>query len=94
VMDLEIGTWFIIGLIALVALITIWNYLSRRPKICPSWNQRGLIERSKTPTGDTAINEYGGGGFSGGQTSVRVVYDVTYKCKFCGDQVITRQTRE
>ena len=93
-MDYKIGIWLFFALIAIVVLINTRNYLSRRPRICPSCHQRGLIEQSKTPTGDTQINEYGGGGFSGGQTSIRVVYDVKYKCKFCGNEIITRQTRE
>ena len=93
-MDNKIGIWLVFALVMIVVIVIIWNYLSRRPKTCPSCNQRGLIEQRITPTGGTHINEYGGGGFGGGQTSVRVVYEVKYKCKFCDDETITRQTRE
>ena len=92
-LDLVALAWIVAGVATIAVLWIIRERLRRRPAICPACQQRGLVEQSKQPTGDLVVNEYGGGGFSGGQTSVRVMYKIKYKCLFCGEEVVERQTR-
>ena len=78
--------------IFLVGLIGFWIYLGRLPKKCSACGKRSLVELYKKPSGNVSINIYDGSssGVGGAQTSIRIYYDIRYRCEACGEEIEMR----
>ena len=83
----DIGTKLLVllGAIFVVAIALLWPYLGKIPKKCPACGNRKMVAYYKKPAGKIVTTSYEGGGHGGSGASA--TYDVTFKCKSCGEEM-------
>ena len=76
--------------ILVVGAAFFWPLLARIPAKCPACGKRKLVTSHKKPGGKIITTSYDGGGHGGSGAST--AYDVTFKCKACGEEITRHVT--